>query len=105
MERKRQKLVGRDQGSLTEQQTKGTATTMIQKKGNTQNKPHDPESRSPTPPPLCAPEPRVRVPTTQLPAPGTPHGGTWYGIPGSVWPGWGWVSPARLCPFLESGEN
>jgi len=30
MERKRQKLVGRDKGSLTEQQTKGTGTTMIQ---------------------------------------------------------------------------
>jgi len=30
MERKRQKLVGRDKGSLTEQQTEGTATTTIQ---------------------------------------------------------------------------
>jgi len=39
MERKRQKLVGQDKGGLTEQQTKGTATTTIQKKGNTQNKP------------------------------------------------------------------
>jgi len=33
MERKRQKLVGRDKGSLTEQQTKGTVTTTIQKRG------------------------------------------------------------------------
>jgi len=33
MERNRQKLVCRDKGSLTEQQTKGTATTMIQKRG------------------------------------------------------------------------
>jgi len=33
------KLVGRNKGSLTEQQTKGTGTTTIQKKGNTQNKP------------------------------------------------------------------
>jgi len=32
------KMMGRDKGSLTEQQTKGTVTTMIQKKGNTQNK-------------------------------------------------------------------
>jgi len=30
MERSRQKLVGRDKGSLTEQQTEGTATTTIQ---------------------------------------------------------------------------
>jgi len=30
MGRNRQKLVGRDKGSLTEQQTKGTGTTMIQ---------------------------------------------------------------------------
>jgi len=33
MERDRQKLVGRDKGSLTEQQTKGTGTTTIQKRG------------------------------------------------------------------------
>jgi len=30
MERKRQKLVGRDEDSLKEQQTKGTVTTTIQ---------------------------------------------------------------------------
>jgi len=37
MERNRQKLVGRDKGSLTEQQTKGTGTTMtqIRRKHNT----------------------------------------------------------------------
>jgi len=29
MEKNRQKLVGRDKGSLTEQQTKGTGTTKI----------------------------------------------------------------------------
>ena len=33
MERNRQKLVGWDKGSLTEQQTKGTVTTTIQKRG------------------------------------------------------------------------
>jgi len=33
------KLVGWDKGSLTEQQTKGTVTTTIGKKGNIQNKP------------------------------------------------------------------
>jgi len=30
MERNRQKLVGRDKGSLTEQQTEGTVTTTVQ---------------------------------------------------------------------------
>jgi len=46
--RNRQKLVGRDKGSLTEQQTKGTGTTTIQKKGVTQNKPAEqsPQSRT-----------------------------------------------------------
>jgi len=33
MERNRQKLVGRNKDSLTEQQTKGTGTTTIQKRG------------------------------------------------------------------------
>jgi len=33
MERNRQKLVGRDKGSLTEQQIKGTGTTTIQIRG------------------------------------------------------------------------
>ena len=33
MERNRQKLVGWDKGSLTEQQTKGTGTITIQKRG------------------------------------------------------------------------
>ena len=32
MERTRQKLVGRDKGSLTEQKTKGTGTTTIQRR-------------------------------------------------------------------------
>jgi len=29
---------------------------------------------------------------------GTQHDGTWYGIPYSVWPGWGWVSPPGCAP-------
>jgi len=33
MIKNRQKLVGRDKGSLTEQQTEGTGTTTIQKRG------------------------------------------------------------------------
>jgi len=47
------KVVGRDKGSLTEQQTKGTVTTKIQKKGNTQNKPAE-QNRSLGPNHRCA---------------------------------------------------
>jgi len=54
MERNRQKLVGRDKGSLTEQQTEGTATTTIQMRRKAQYKPHDPESCSPGPHRRCA---------------------------------------------------
>jgi len=50
MKRKRQKLVGRDKGSLTEQQTKGTGTTTIQirVKHNTNRTTHNPEPLSRT---------------------------------------------------------
>jgi len=37
MERNRQKLVARDKGSLTEQQTKGTVTTTIQMRKHSTN--------------------------------------------------------------------
>jgi len=46
MERNRQKLVGRDKGSLTEQQTKGTVTTKIQKRGTHKTKQIAQQSRS-----------------------------------------------------------
>jgi len=66
------KLVDRDKGSLTEQQTKGTGTTTIQKRGihktKQQNRAHRTEPLSRTEPPLCPPEPRVISPR---PAP--PH--------------------------------
>jgi len=102
MERNRQKPVGRDKGSLTAQQTKGTATTTIHKKGDYTEQTRRTEPLSRTAPPLCPPELRVSSP---CPAPPqrNPARGTWYGIPGSVWPGWGWVSPPG--PFLDSGEN
>jgi len=62
MERNRQKLVGWDKGSLTEQQTKGTGTTTIQIRGlhrtNPQNRARRTEPLSRTAPPLCPPEPR-----------------------------------------------
>ena len=65
MERKRQQLVGRDKGSLTEQQTKGTGTTTIQIKGIYKIKQTAQQSRSPRLPSQRAPEPRVssRCPT------------------------------------------
>jgi len=63
MERNRQKLVGRDKGSLTEQQTEGTGITTVQKRGihktNQQNRAHRTEPLSRTKSPLCPPEPRV----------------------------------------------
>ena len=98
MERKRQKLVGRDKGSLTEQQTKGTGTTTIQIRRKHKNEPHDPESRSPRqdqrPPSRAASEFPLRRPRT-----GTQHDSTWYGIPCSVWPGgFGSARPAVSLP-------
>jgi len=59
MERKRQKLVGRDKGSLTEQQTEGTGATTIQvrRKHDKTDRTTDPLSLSA--PPLHTPEPRV----------------------------------------------
>ena len=93
--------MGRDKGSLTEQQTKGTGTTTIQKRGlhrtNPQNRAHRTEPLSRTEPPLSPPEPRVSS-HCAAPRTGTQHDGTWYGIPGSVWPGWGWVSPPSCAP-------
>jgi len=64
MERKRQKLVGQDKGSLTEQQIKGTGTTIqIRRKHNTKQ---NTESNSQSPLPLHAPEPRL---SSRCPAP------------------------------------
>jgi len=102
MERNRQKPVGRDKGSLTEQQTKGTGTTTIQikRKHNTNRMTH----RAALPDRTGARAPELRVSSRpQLPPTGTQHDGTWYGIPGSIWPGG--VSPSGCCPFLDSGEN
>jgi len=94
------KLVGQDKGSLTEQQTKGTGTTTIQKRGihktNQQNRARRTEPPSQTELPLSPPEPRK---SSRPPAP--PHRN----------PAWRhmvqntrlclarWGQPARLCPF------
>jgi len=58
MERNRQKLMGRDKGSLTEQQTKGIRRTTIQIRGIHKTKQTAQQSRSPELTPLRAPEPR-----------------------------------------------
>jgi len=94
MERKRQKLMGQDKGSLIEQQTKGTGTTTIQIRGK-----HDTN---------CTTHRAVfadstlrsheRVLAMPPPLTGIQHDGTWYGIPGSVWQVWGWVSPPGCAP-------
>jgi len=95
MERNRQKSVGWDKGSLTEQQTKGTGTTTIQKRGmhktNQQNRTSLSDRTSALPSRAARDFPLPRSPPT-----GTQHEGTWYGIPGSVWPGG--VSPPGCAP-------
>jgi len=96
MERNRQKPVGRDKSSLREQQTKGTVTTMIQKKGNIQNKPAE-QNRSLGPNRCCALLSGERVSIPQLPPTRTQLDGTWYGICCSVWPGG--VSPPGCAPY------
>jgi len=87
------KLVVWDKGSLTEQQTKGTGTTKIQISGIhrtncTTHRAVLPERNTAEPSRAMSEFP----PPRSLPT-GTQHDGTWYGIPGSVWPGWGWVRP------------
>jgi len=96
MKRKRQKLVGQDKGSLTEQETEGTVTTMIQIRRkydtNSYNRPSLPDRTGAARSRIASEFPPRRPPT------GTQHDGSWYGIPGSVWPGWGWVSPPGCAP-------
>jgi len=57
MERNRQKPVGRNKGSLTEQQTKGTGTTTIQIRRIYKTKQQNAQSRSHCPPPSLPPSP------------------------------------------------
>jgi len=98
MERNRQKLVGRDKGSLTEQQTKGTVTAKVQIRRK-----HDTNrttQRAVLPDRTAAEpfRPASEFLPRRPPPTGTQHDGTWYGIPGSAWPGWGWVSPPGCAP-------
>jgi len=91
------KLMGRDKGSLTEQQTKGTVTT-IQKRRK-----HDKTDRTTQPLSQTVATARSRAasefPPCLPPPTRTQHDSTWYGIHGSVWPGWGWVSPPGCAPL------
>jgi len=101
MERNRQKPVGRDKGSLTEQQTKGTVTTMIQmrRKHNTNRTTHRAALLDRTAAASSRATSEFPPPRSPLP-PGTQHDGTWYGIPGSVWPG-GSAHPAVPLPGVQ----
>jgi len=107
MERNRQKMVGWDKGSLTEQQTKGTGTTTIQlrSKHNINRMTYRAVLLDRT----GAARSRAvsEFPPPSSPPTGTQHDGTWYGIHCSVWPGC--VSPPGCVPswipFLDSGEN
>jgi len=102
MERNRQKLVGRDKGSLTEQKTKATVTTMIQiRRVHNTNRT---TQRAAAPDRHCALPSCERVPVTPLPPTGTPHDGTWYGIPCSVWPG-GVSVPSSWWKLTLSWQN
>jgi len=106
MERNRLKPVGRDKGSLTEQQTKGTVRATIQIRRKTQHKPHNPESRSPRP--LRTLPSHERVPAAQLPLPLEPsmmaHGMEYpalFGQVGSAHPAvsLSWI-PVKINPVL-----
>ena len=85
MERNRQKLVGRDKGSLREQQREQEQQRYRWGENTTQTaQPREPLSRT-----TAAARSRAasefllpRSPPTR-----TQHDGTWYGIPCSVWPG------------------
>jgi len=84
MERNRQKMVGRDKGSLTQQQTEGTGTTMIQKRRK-----HDKTDRRTDPLSWTGPAPRAPYPLVSsrraaLPT-GTQRDVTWDGV-GSAHP-------------------
>jgi len=88
-------VVGWDKGSLTEQQTKGTVTTMVSIRRIHITKQQNAEINSHRPLLRTLPS-RDCLHTAQLPPTRAQHGGTWYGIPCSVRPGW--VSPPGCVP-------
>jgi len=100
------KLVGRDKGSLTEQQTEGTATTTIQIRGTHRTDCTTPQTCSPGQDQRRMLPSRKSVPAVQRrPSPPEPsvtsHGMEYRALFSQV----GSASTPRLCPFLKSGEN
>jgi len=91
MKRNRQKLVGRDKGTLTEQQTEGNRNNNDTDKKKTQQRTARPrQPLSWTGPALCPPLPKKQMSSLLHRSPplfGKQRDVTWYGIPGSVWPG------------------
>jgi len=77
----RQKLVGRDKCSLTEQQTEGTVTRIQIRRKHYKNRPALSDRTG------AARSRAARVPAAPAPPTGTQRDVTWYGIPGSVWSG------------------
>jgi len=106
MKRKRQKPVGRDKGSLTEQQNRGkTGTTTIQIRRKHNNEPSGPDSRSPETGPTLRPPQAASAFPPRRPSPPEPrvtsHGMEYRALFGQV----GSAPTPWLCPFLDSGEN
>jgi len=104
MERNRQKLVGRDKSSSTEQQRKGTGTTTIQIRrrhntNRTAQRPALPDQTAAVPSRAASEFP---PPSSPLPEPSMRH---MVGNTGLCLARLGLGQPTRLCPFLESGEN
>jgi len=103
MKRKRQKLVGRDKGSLTEQQTKGTETTTTQIRRKYDTNSHNRPSllhRTGAAHSRAAREFLPRRPPHWNPA--------WRHMVQNMWlclARLGLGQPTRLCPFLDSGEK
>jgi len=93
MERQRQKFMGQDKGSLTEQQKKRMVTTILRRRIYKTNS----EMYRAT---LTAQCPAHSQAASHFPpassSPGTQHDVTWYRIPYSVWPGW--VSQSGCVP-------
>ena len=100
MERNRQKLVGRDKDSLTEQQTKRTGTTIqIRKKHNTNC----------TTQRAVLPDWRRVLPSREIvpAAPASPHRNpAWrHRVWNTLLSLTRWGQPTQCAPFLDSGEN
>jgi len=102
IERNRQKLVGWDKGSLTEQQTKGTGTTTIPIRGKHNTNPMTHRAVLPDRTGACASEPQV---SSRCAAPPHRNPARQHMVWNTLLCLASWGQPAQLCPFLESSEN